>query len=68
MAAFFSGVVRAPVTGIALVALALLSLVAGAVTGQMGAVFRLSLDQADHVWRTWSAWCPVAAGPTAGRS
>src|SRR6516162_3547247 len=31
-----------------LLALALLSLAAGAVTGLVGAVFRLSLDRADH--------------------
>jgi CIC family chloride channel protein len=39
-----------------LLALALLSLVAGAVTGLVGAVFRLSLDLADHVRDVLVAW------------
>src|SRR5262245_13679095 len=39
-----------------LLALALLSLVAGAVTGLVGAVFRISLDWADHVRNVLVAW------------
>src|SRR5262245_55876756 len=39
-----------------LLALALLSLAAGAVTGLVGAVFRLSLDRADHFRDVLIAW------------
>jgi CIC family chloride channel protein len=39
-----------------LLALALLSLVAGAVTGLVGAVFRFSIDQADHCRDVLVAW------------
>jgi CIC family chloride channel protein len=39
-----------------LLGLALLSLVAGAVTGLVGALFRLSLDRADHVREVFVAW------------
>src|SRR5262245_12882007 len=39
-----------------LLALALLSLLAGAVTGLVGALFRLSLDQADHFRNMLVGW------------
>ena len=39
-----------------LLGLALLSLVAGAATGLVGALFRLSLDQADHFRGVFVGW------------
>ena len=39
-----------------LLALALLALVAGALAGLVGAIFRLSLEQADSLRNTLIAW------------